>query len=61
MAWPGEETAMKLLAIGWTVGWVIAGMYIAVKQGRSLTRAACESLLFGPFALLLLLLRRKHN
>lgn len=61
MAWPGEETAMKLLAIGWTVGWVIAGMYVSVKQGRSLTRAAVESLLFGPGVLLLILLRRKHN
>jgi hypothetical protein len=61
MALFGEEAAMKLLVIGWTAGWVIAGMYVAVKQGRSLTRAAFESLLFGPFVLLLILLRRKHN
>jgi hypothetical protein len=35
-------------------GWVIAGIYIAGKKGRSRARAAIEALLFGPFVLLLL-------
>jgi hypothetical protein len=49
-----EETTMRLLAICWTAGWVIAGIYIAAKSGRSKARAAVEALLLGPFVLLLL-------
>jgi len=45
---------MRLLAICWMAGWVIAGIYMAGKNGRSKTRAAIEALLFGPFVLLLL-------
>ena len=45
---------MRLLAICWMAGWVIAGIYIAAKKGRSKTRAAIEALLLGPFILLLL-------
>ena len=45
---------MRLLAILWTAGWVIAGIYMASKEGRSKTRAAVEALLLGPFVLLLL-------
>jgi hypothetical protein len=44
---------MRVLAICWMVGWVIAGIYIAGKEGRSKARAAIEALLFGPFVLLL--------
>jgi hypothetical protein len=45
---------MRLLAIGWMAGWVIAGVYLADKKGRSKVRAALEGLLFGPVVLLLL-------
>jgi hypothetical protein len=45
---------MRLLAICWTAGWVIAGIYMAAKNGRSKARAAMEALLLGPFILLLL-------
>ena len=45
---------MRLLMICWTAGWVIAGIYTANKNGRSMARAAIEALLFGPFVLLLL-------
>ena len=45
---------MTLLAICWTVGWVIAGVYVANKKGNSKVRAALEALLLGPFVLLLL-------
>jgi len=45
---------MKLLAVGWTAGWVLAGIYIAARKGRSLPRAAIEALILGPFVLLLL-------
>jgi hypothetical protein len=45
---------MKLFAICWMAGWVIAGIYIAGKKGRSKVRAAIQALLFGPFVLLLL-------
>ncbi len=48
-----EETTMRLLAICWTAGWIIAGIYIADKKGRSKARAAIDALLFGPFVLLL--------
>jgi hypothetical protein len=44
---------MRLLAICWTAGWIIAGIYIADKKGRSKVRAAIDALLFGPFVLLL--------
>ena len=45
---------MKLLAIGWTAGWVVAAIFIAARKGRSPARAALEALLLGPFVLLLL-------
>jgi hypothetical protein len=45
---------MRLLAICWMAGWVVAGVYIANKKGRSRVRAALEGLLFGPVVLLLL-------
>jgi len=45
---------MKLLAICWMAGWVIAGVYLADKKGHSKVRAALEGLLFGPVVLLLL-------
>jgi len=44
---------MRLLAICWMAGWVVAGIYMASKDGRSKTRAAVEALLLGPFVLLL--------
>jgi hypothetical protein len=49
---------MRLLAICWTVGWVIAGSYMGAKKGRSLRRAVLESLLFGPLVFLFLLMKR---
>jgi hypothetical protein len=49
-----EEARMRLLAICWTAGWVVAGIYIAARKGRSMARAAVEALLLGPFVLLLL-------
>ena len=45
---------MRVLAIGWMAGWVVAGVYMAGKKGRSKVRAAAEALLLGPFVLLLL-------
>ena len=48
------ESAMRLLAICWTAGWVVAGVYVAARKGRPLARAAIEALIFGPFVLLLL-------
>jgi len=45
---------MRLLAICWTAGWVVAGIYIAARKGRSMARAAVEALVLGPFVLLLL-------
>jgi uncharacterized protein YqgC (DUF456 family) len=48
-----EETTMSLFAICWMAGWVIAGIYIAHRKGRSKTRGAIDALLFGPFVLLL--------
>jgi hypothetical protein len=45
---------MTLLAVCWMAGWVIAGILIARKKGRSRARAAIEALLLGPFILLLL-------
>ncbi len=45
---------MRLLAICWTAGWVVAGIYMAAKNGRSMARGAVEALLLGPFVLLLL-------
>jgi len=45
---------MRLLAIGWMAGWVVAGIYMAGKNGHSKARAAIEALLLGPFILLLL-------
>ena len=45
---------MRVLAIGWMAGWVVAGVYMAGKKGRSKVRAAVEALLLGPFVLLLL-------
>ena len=44
---------MSLFAICWMAGWVIAGIYIAHRKGRSKTRGAIDALLFGPFVLLL--------
>ena len=44
---------MSLCAICWMAGWVIAGIYIAQRKGRSKTRGALEALLFGPLVLLL--------
>jgi hypothetical protein len=49
-----EETTMRLLALCWMAGWVMAGIYMASKNGRSKARAAIEALLLGPFVLLLL-------
>jgi hypothetical protein len=48
-----EETMLRLLAICWTAGWVIAGIYTAGKKGRSKARAAIDALLFGPLFFLL--------
>jgi len=45
---------MRLLAICWMAGWVIAGIYVADKKGRSKARAVIDALLFGPFVLLLI-------
>ncbi|HXX21742.1 MAG TPA: hypothetical protein VEO19_01180 [Terriglobia bacterium] len=45
---------MRLLTICWIAGWVIAGVYLAKKKGRSKARAAIEALLFGPVVLLIL-------
>jgi hypothetical protein len=44
---------MTLLSICWTAVWVIAGIYIAAKNGRSKVRGAIDALLFGPFVLFL--------
>jgi hypothetical protein len=44
---------MTLLSICWTAVWVIAGIFIAAKNGRSMTRGAIDALLFGPFVLVL--------
>ena len=44
---------MRLLAICWTAGWVVAAIYIAARKGRSMPRAALEALLLGPFVLFL--------
>ena len=49
-----KESAMRLLAICWTAGWVVAGVYVAARKGRPLARAALEALILGPFVLLLL-------
>jgi hypothetical protein len=49
-----EENMMRLLAICWMAGWIIAGIFIAGKKGTSRGRAAIEALLFGPFVLLIL-------
>jgi hypothetical protein len=54
-----EETTMRLLAICWMAGWVVAGIFIAGRKGRSKSRAAIEALLFGPFVLLLLSFARQ--
>ena len=51
---PPKEATMRLLAICWTAGWVVAATYIAARKGRSVARAALEALLLGPFVLLLL-------
>jgi hypothetical protein len=45
---------MRLLAICWTAGWVVAGVYMAARKGRPLARAAIEALILGPFVLFLL-------
>jgi hypothetical protein len=45
---------MKLLAVCWTAGWVVAATFIAARKGRSMARAALEGLILGPFVLLLL-------
>jgi len=45
---------MKLMAICWTAGWVVAAIVIAARRGRSVTRAALEALILRPFVLLLL-------
>ena len=45
---------MKLLAVCWTAGWVVAAIVIAARKGRSMARAALEALILGPFVLLLL-------
>ena len=50
---------MRLLAICWMAGWVVAGIFIAGRKGRSKSRAAIEALLFGPFVLLLLSFARQ--
>ncbi len=42
---------MRLLAICWTAGWVVAAIYMAARKGRSMPRAALEALLLGPFVL----------
>jgi hypothetical protein len=44
---------MRVFAICWMVVWVIVGIYIANKKGRSKARGAIDALLFGPFVLLL--------
>jgi hypothetical protein len=44
---------MRLLAICWTVGWVLAAIFIAARKGRSMARAALEALILGPFVLFL--------
>ena len=50
---------MKLLAICWTAGWVVAATIIAARKGRSIARAALEALVLGPFVLLLLNLAKQ--
>ncbi|MGD0127797.1 MAG: hypothetical protein ABSF46_20730 [Terriglobia bacterium] len=50
---------MKLLAICWTAGWVVAAILIAARKGRSMARAALEALILGPFVLLLLNLAKQ--
>jgi hypothetical protein len=45
---------MKLLAICWTAGWVVAAVIIAARKGHSIARAALEALILGPFIVLLL-------
>jgi len=45
---------MRVLAICWTAGWVIAGILMGARKGRPLARAAIEALILGPFVLLLL-------
>ncbi len=44
---------MRLLAICWTAGWVVAAIYMAARKGRSMPRAALEALLLRPFVLLI--------
>lgn len=44
---------MRLLAICWTAGWVVAAICMAARKGRSMPRAALEALLLGPFVLFL--------
>ena len=44
---------MRLLALCWTAGWVVAAIYMAVRKGRSVARAALEALILGPFVLFL--------
>ncbi len=44
---------MRLLAICWTTGWVVAAIFIAARKGRPMARAALEALVLGPFVLFL--------